>query len=484
MPTQCKPFSFAFQGCQRRRVTAAFDGGSITSNAGALLLREIDRFVGLFDRVAACFKDHRDPRFTEHSLRTLVAQRITGIALGYEDLNDHDDLRHDPLLALLAGKLEGRRKRCAALAGKSTLNRLEHAPAGGEPGRYHKIDHDPDALQAQLVELFIDLWEGKPPSRLVLDIDSTDDEVHGRQEGRFFHGYYGHYCFLPLYITCGGRPLFAQLRPGNSDPAGGVTEPLGRIIERLRREWPWLKILLRADSAYAREEILAWCRDNRVDYVIGLARNSRLVKRIGWELADAQAEAVRHGRPVHGVPLRHADELVAPAPNGRQGRAPARQGQPPLRRHLAARPHLLGPDRLRARLLPAGRHGEHDQGAATRSLLRPDLGLALRRQPAPAPVFRLRVDPLRCPQTHARGQPPGPRHCRNTPAQAPQDRRPRHRLGAQGQGRHGLRAPLRCCLRTGPRPITRVVSHPLPHFLSRRSVGPLAPALPRSRSVT
>ena len=297
MPTQCKPQSFAFQGCQRRRVTAAFDGGSITSNAGVLLLREIDRFVGLFDRVAACFTDHRDPRLRVHALRTLVAQRITGIALGYEDLNDHDDLRHDPLLALLADKLEGGRKGCAALAGKSTLNRLEHAPVGGEPGRYHRIDHDPDALQAVLVESFIDGWEGKPPSRLVLDIDSTDDEVHGRQEGRFFHGYYGHYCFLPVYITCGHRPLFAQLRPGNADPAGDVTAPLGRIIARLRQEWPWLKILLRADSSYAREELLAWCEDNRVSYVIGVAKNARLVGRIERELAKAQAEAQGRGRP-------------------------------------------------------------------------------------------------------------------------------------------------------------------------------------------
>ena len=297
MPTQCKPLSFVFQGFQRRRVTAAFDGGSITSNAGALLLREIDRFVGLFDRVAACFKDHRDPRLRVHALRTLLAQRITGIALGYEDLNDHDDLRHDPLLALLADKIEGRRKGCAPLAGKSTLQRLEHAPAGGEPGRYDRIDHDPDALQALLVELFLDLWEGKPPSRLVLDIDSTDDEVYGHQEGRRFHGYYGHYCFLPLYITCGGRPLFALLRPGNSDPAAGAIEALDRVIARLREQWPWLKILLRADSAYAREELMAWCEDNRADYVIGVAKNSRLVGKIGGELAKAQAEAVRHGRP-------------------------------------------------------------------------------------------------------------------------------------------------------------------------------------------
>jgi len=278
-------------------VTAAFDGGSITSNAGALLLREIDRSMGLVDQVAGCFTDHRDPRLTEHSIRTLVAQRITGIALGYEDLNDHDELRHDPLLALLSGKIKGRRKDCAPLAGKSTLNRLEHAPLGGEPGRYCKIDHDPDALQAVLLESFIDSWEGIRPSRLVLDIDSTDDEVHGRQEGRFFHGYYGHYCFLPLYITCGGRPLFALLRPGNADPAGGVTGPLGRIVERLRQRWPGLKILLRADSAYAREPLLAWCEDSGVDYVIGLARNSRLVEKIGWELADAEAAAARRGRP-------------------------------------------------------------------------------------------------------------------------------------------------------------------------------------------
>ena len=197
----------------------------------------------------------------------------------------------------MSGKLEGRRKGCAPLAGKSTLSRLENAPAGGKPSRYARIDHDPEKLQEVLVESFIDSWQGLPPSRLVLDIDSTDDVVHGRQEGRFFHGYYGHYCFLPLYITCAGRPLFAQLRPGNADPAGGVTRPLGRIIARLRQEWPWLEILLRADSAYAREELMAWCKDNDVDYVIGLARNSRLVERIGWELADAEAEAERKGRP-------------------------------------------------------------------------------------------------------------------------------------------------------------------------------------------
>ena len=325
MPTQCKPISFAFQGCQGRKVTAAFDGGSITSNAGALLLRAVDRSIGLIDRVAACFTDHRAPHLTEHSVRTLVAQRTMGIALGYEDLNDHDELRHDPLLALLSGKLEGRREGCAALAGKSTLNRLEHAPRGGKLGRYHKIEHDPEALQAVLLESFIDSWKGRPPSRLVLDIDSTDDEVHGRQEGRSYHGYYGHYCFLPLYITCGGN-----------------ADPVGCIITRLRRQWPGLKILLRADSD-AREE-----QDNGVDHVIGLARNSRREDRLGAGRRAGRSRQTGTGRPpVHRVLLCHPDKLVAEAPGDREGRTPARQSQPPLRRHFAAR-DLLGTHRLRA----------------------------------------------------------------------------------------------------------------------------------------
>ena len=299
MPTQCRPVSFGFQGCRGRKVTAAFDGGAITSNAGALLLRGIDRAIGLFDRVAACFTDGRDPRLTEHSVRTLVAQRITGIALGYEDLNDHDLLRHDPLLALLSGKLEGGRKGCAALAGKSTLNRLEHAPGDGRQDRYHRIVHDPEALQALLTEMFIESWPGRlPPSRLVLDIDSTDDAAHGRQEGSCYHGYYRHYCFLPLYIFCGAHPLCAVLRPGNADPAAGAVQRLARIVARLRRRWPGLQILVRADSAYAREELLAWCEDHGVDYVFGVARNARLTGRIGRELASAEAAAHKRGRAV------------------------------------------------------------------------------------------------------------------------------------------------------------------------------------------
>ena len=299
MPTQCRPVSFGFQGCRGRKVTAAFDGGAITSNGGALLLRETDHSIGLFDRVAACFTDGRDPRLTEHSVRTLVAQRIAGLALGYEDLNDHDSLRHDPLLALLSGKLEGGRKGCAALAGKSTLNRLEHAPGNGRPERYHRIAHDPEALQTLLTDLFIESWPGRlPPSRLVLDIDSTDDRVHGRQEGHSYHGHYGHHCLLPLYVFCGPHPLCAVLRPGNSDPAAGAVEQLDRIVDRLRHRWPGLGILVRADSAHAREEIMAWCEDNDADYVVGVARNDRLVRRIEPELLAAKVESRGRGRPV------------------------------------------------------------------------------------------------------------------------------------------------------------------------------------------
>ncbi len=298
MPTQCRPISFGFQACRGRKVTAAFDGGTITSDGGSLLLREIDGSMGLFDRVAACFTDRRDARRVEHSVRSMVAQRITGLALGYEDLNDHDVLRHDPVLALLSGKLEGGRRGCAALAGKSTLNRLENAPGNGKRERYHRIAHDAEALQALLTELFIDAWPGRlPPSRLVLDIDSTDDAVHGCQEGSCYHGYYRHHCLLPLYIFCGSHPLCAVLRPGNADPAAGSVEALGRIVARLRRQWPGLEILLRADSAYAREELLAWCEDHGVDYVIGVARNDRLVRRIAPELARAETLAAKRGRP-------------------------------------------------------------------------------------------------------------------------------------------------------------------------------------------
>ncbi|MDQ3561190.1 MAG: IS1380 family transposase, partial [Pseudomonadota bacterium] len=236
MPTECSADSFGFAPVEGREVVAAFDGGAITSDAGALLLGAADRAIGLVERFAGCFQDGRDPERVEHEVATLIGQRVFGIALGYEDLIDHDAIRHDPALAVLAGKLQARRSDCAPLAGKSTLNRLEHAPAGG-PGRYHKIGHDGAAIEALFVDLFLEA-HAKPPREIVLDLDATDDPVHGHQEGRFFHGYYDCYCYLPLYIFCGRHLLAAKLRRANIDAAAGAMEEAARIVEQIRRRWP------------------------------------------------------------------------------------------------------------------------------------------------------------------------------------------------------------------------------------------------------
>ena len=294
MPTQCNTKPLEFEPHGRRRVVADFDGGPITSDAGALLLRRVDRLLALSDQVAACFTDHRDPKRTQYSLRTLIAQRIRGIALGYEDLNDHDQLRHDPVMALLSEK--GRRPDSPPLAGKSTLNRLEHAPTDG-PGRYHKIDHDPEALQALLVEMFLQAHPD-PPDEIILDLDATDDPLHGEQEQRFFHGYYNGYCYLPLYIFSGRHLLLALLRPANIDASADALKHVQRIVSHLRGVWPQVKILLRADSGFAREELMGWCEQHQVDYLFGLARNSRLQDAIAPEIDKAQALFNQQQQPV------------------------------------------------------------------------------------------------------------------------------------------------------------------------------------------
>jgi hypothetical protein len=286
MQTQCSDDNLEFEGFDGRKVVAAFDGGLITSDAGALLLRQTDRAIGLFDRLAGCFEDRRDPDCTVHTMTTLVAQRVVGIALGYEDIDDHDTLRHDPVLALLSGRLTPKRTDCAPLAGKSTLNRLEHAPDGA-PTRYHKISHDTVAIERLFVDLFLEAHD-KPPRQIVLDLDATDDPLHGHQEGRFFHGYYDCYCYLPLYIFCGRHLIAAKLRRSNIDGAKGSIEELERIVGHIRRTWPKVRIILRADSGFARDELMAWCEDNRVDYVFGLARNARLEKRIAPALEEAR----------------------------------------------------------------------------------------------------------------------------------------------------------------------------------------------------
>lgn len=285
MQTDCIAGSFEFEAFDGRRVVAAFDGGAITSEAGALLLRQTGRAIGLFERLASCFIDHRDPGLTVHGLPALVGQRIVAIALGHEDLDDHDRLRHDPVLALLADGLQSRRSDCAALAGKSTLNRLEHAPEGA-PGRYHRIGHDGAAIERLFVDLFLEAQQTSP-RQIVIDLDATDDPLHGHQEGRFFHGYYDCYCYLPLYIFCGRHLLAAKLRRANIDASAGAVGAIAPIVMQIRQAWPRVKIILRADSGFAREALMAWCEANGVEYVFGLARNQRLEKRLAAGLDEA-----------------------------------------------------------------------------------------------------------------------------------------------------------------------------------------------------
>jgi Transposase DDE domain group 1 len=294
MQTECSPDIFGFEAVEGRAVVAAFDGGTMTSDAGGLLLGAADRAVRMVDRLASCFVDLRSQAHVEHSVATLVGQRIFAIALGYEDLNDHETLRHDPLMAALAGKLEARRADCAAVAGKSTLNRLELSKP--EPSRYHKISYDAEAVDRLFVDLFLEAHR-TAPSQITLDLDATDDPLHGEQEGRFFHGYYKSYCYLPLYIFCGRHLLCAKLRRANIDASAGSVEEVARIVGQIRGHWPEVRILLRADSGFTRDDLMTWCEQNDVDYLFGLAKNTRLIAEIAAELAEAAAENRQSGKP-------------------------------------------------------------------------------------------------------------------------------------------------------------------------------------------
>ena len=272
---------------------AAFDAGLVTSDAGALLLKATDRAIGLIGRFAGCFHDERRAELIEHEVATLVGQRVFAIALGYEDLNDHDELRHDPLMAVLAGKLTPKREHCAPVAGKSTLNRLELSKL--EPTRYHKVSHNPVAIKNLLIDVFLES-RARPPRQIVLDLDATDDPLHGEQEGRFFHGYYDCYCYLPLYVFCGRHLLLAKLRRADIDAAAGVVEEIARLVARIRARWPNTSILLRADADFARDALMAWCEATDVEFVLGLGRNERLIAEIAPELERAAAASAR-GRP-------------------------------------------------------------------------------------------------------------------------------------------------------------------------------------------
>jgi hypothetical protein len=304
METQCNSTCLDFPMLGRREIVADFDGGYITSDGGALLLRKAEQLTSVIGLFAACFTDHRNPDLIEHTLGELVAQRVYALALGYEDLNDHDDLRRDPLLAAVVGKADPtgqtrqrRRDRGKPLAGKSTLNRLELTPiAADEDSRYKKIACHTHDVERLFVTLFLQAY-ARPPERIVLDLDATDDPIHGHQLGRFFHGYYKSYCYLPLYIFCGDHLLCARLRPADIDTSAGSVKQLQRIVEQIRRAWPEVKITIRADSGFCREPLMAWCEQNGVDYILGLAQNPRLVAAIADELGQARQQFEATGQP-------------------------------------------------------------------------------------------------------------------------------------------------------------------------------------------
>lgn len=287
MTTQCNLEQFAFESFQGRKVVGAFDGGAVTSNGGAVLLREADRHIGLTPLVAECFHDGRLQDLVIHAKETMIAQRIHGIALGHEDISDHDELRYDPALALISDTDEPKARNVATLAGKSTLQRLETAVGTGNP-RYHKFKVDEDALANMFPKLYI-AAHATPPKRIILDLDATDDPLHGNQEGRFYHGYYRCYCYLPLYIFAGRHLLVAKLRQANQDAAAGAKEEVERLVAMIRQAWPDVEIWLRADSGFCRDDLMTWCEENNVDYIFGLAKNTRLNGMIKAELANAEA---------------------------------------------------------------------------------------------------------------------------------------------------------------------------------------------------
>ena len=288
--TECNQESFTFTAHFSRRVEAGFTGGQVSSDGGALLLRETDRKIGLLERLAACFTDKRAADQIQHPLPAMLAQRIYGLALGYEDLNDHEQLRRDPLFAMLSGK----RDLAAPLAGKSTLNRLELV---GQSERYHKINYSSEAIDQLLAALYIESHTAMP-AQIVLDLDATDIPIYGHQPERFFHGYYDSYCYLPLYIFAGDQLLCARLRSANQDAAAGSVEEVTRIVTQLRARWPQVRIVLRADSGFCREQLMAWCEreENKVDYLFGLARNQRLRALIDAEMEQAKTQHQTTGK--------------------------------------------------------------------------------------------------------------------------------------------------------------------------------------------
>jgi hypothetical protein len=289
--TECTQDRFGFESHFSREVVARFDGGALTSDGGALLLREVERRINLIARLSECFDDHRNPLLVRHQVREMVAQRVYGLALGYEDLNDHDQLREDPLLAVLSGKKQAGQ---APLAGKSTLNRLELS--GELPSRYKKVHCRQEAVDKLLVDLYLEAHDA-PPEQIVLDLDVTDLPLHGHQEGRFFHGYYDEYCYLPLYVFAGEHLLCARLRTADQDAAAGSTQEVERIVGQIRNKWADVRIVVRGDSGFCRDELMDWCEKHNVGYVLGFARNERLGKLIAPQMEEAARLQRATGKP-------------------------------------------------------------------------------------------------------------------------------------------------------------------------------------------
>jgi hypothetical protein len=294
--TDCIPKQIEFEGVAARKLVATFDGEHITSDGGLPLLHAVDRRFGLLKKFAACFTDHRDPVLLQHTVEELVRQRVFGLACGYEDLSDHATLRVDPLLAAVVGKSEP----TEPLASPSTLNRLELTPADATAqSRYRKVVYDPAAIETFFVDAYLDAQE-KAPAEVILDLDATDDPIHGTQEGRFFHGYYGNYCYLPLSLFAGDFLLCAKLRKADIDASAGALDEVKRIVERIRGRWSKTRIVLRADSGFARDVLMTWCEKNDVDFIFGLAKNDRLIEMIeaDLDLVRVVSQEERGGEPV------------------------------------------------------------------------------------------------------------------------------------------------------------------------------------------
>ena len=381
MKTQCTGEQLVFHALGRRLVTGRFDGGRISSDAGGVLLREVDKRTGLTARVSRCLVDYRNPASVEHRVHELVSQRLYAIALGYEDLNDHGELRCDAVLSLLVGKSDvtGERRirerdRGYALASASTLNRMELGePEAAANDRYKRIVARPEAFDELLVEHFVES-HSRAPRELWLDLDATDDPLHGHQEGRFFHGYYRCYCYLPLYIFCGEHLLCARLRESNQDASAGSIEELERIIGQIRRHWPRTRIHIRGDSGFCRDSLMKWCEENDVGFVLGLARNQRLVRALGAAMHQAHTVHRRTGRAGAAVPRLHLPDsrFVEPQPpGGGQGGISVEGGEPPVRGHQSLASQGRRQAVVREAVLRARRDGEPHQGAAARSVCRP-----------------------------------------------------------------------------------------------------------------